>query len=403
LKYHPLLGVRRPVVKILALMLCTFVAPPLVYAENTVEQQMARIEGPQVPDRQGLDALTIEGVMQRFHVPGVSVAVIKDYQIHWAKGYGVADVKSGRAVTVDTQFQAASISKPITAMAVLHLMQANHFTLDDDVNTLLKSWHVPRNAATGESPVTLRSLLSHTSGAEDGFGFPGYAPGEPLPSVVQVLNGSPPSKLGPVLFARPPYSAYKYSGGGLEIIQQAITDLMGQPFETTMQSQVLRPLNMLHSTYQQPLPEGETSNVALAHDESGQRMDAPWHVYPEQAAAGLWTTPSDLARFAIEVQRAIRGPSGTILKQSSAREMTSPVGTGPFGVGLTLEIRGQGWYFSHGGSNWGFRNDLLAHIRKGYGVVVMTNGEQGELVANEIEARVAAAYNWDSLDKEWIR
>ena len=132
-------------------------------------------------------------------------------------------------------------------------------------------------------------------------------------------------------------------------------------------------------------------------------MGAPWHVSPEQAAAGLWTTPTDLARFVIEVQSAVRGPAGRVLSQTTARDMVAPVGVGPFGVGLTVEKRGEGWYFSHGGSNWGFRADVLAHLRKGYGVVIMTNGDAGTAVINEIEARVAAAYSWDSLDKLLVR
>ena len=132
-------------------------------------------------------------------------------------------------------------------------------------------------------------------------------------------------------------------------------------------------------------------------------MPVPWHVYPEQAAAGLWTTPSDLARFVIEIQKAVRGPAGAVLEQAFAREMVSPVGVGPCGVGLMVEKRGEGWYFTHGGSNWGFRADMLGHVRKGYGVVVMTNGDNGVSVISEIEARVAAAYNWDSLDKPMVR
>ncbi len=132
-------------------------------------------------------------------------------------------------------------------------------------------------------------------------------------------------------------------------------------------------------------------------------MGDSWHVYPEQAAAGLWTTPSDLARFAIEVQRATRGPQGAVLKQATARDMLSPAGVGPMGVGLAVEKRNEGWYFSHGGSNWGFRANLIAHVRKGYGVVTMTNSDLGQPVIAEIEARVAAAYSWDSLDKPIVR
>jgi CubicO group peptidase (beta-lactamase class C family) len=162
----------------------------------------ARIEAPQSPNRQGLDALTLPEVMRRFRVPGVSVAVIKDFQIHWAKGYGVADAGTGRPVQIDTVFQAASISKPVTAMAALHLMQGGALGLDDDVNRHLKSWKVPPGESTQGQAVTPRALMSHTSGADDGFGFPGYEPTAPRPSVVQILDGDAPSNVGKVTFAR---------------------------------------------------------------------------------------------------------------------------------------------------------------------------------------------------------
>jgi CubicO group peptidase (beta-lactamase class C family) len=341
--------------------------------------------------------------MERFRVPGVSIAVIKDFNIHWAKGYGVADVEAGRPVQVDSLFQAASISKPVTAMAALRLVQDGRFSLDDDVNLLLKSWHVPKTDLTRDRPVTPRSLFSHTSGADDGFGFPGYDPSATRPTVVQILDGEKPSNVGRVVFARAPFQAFKYSGGGLTIMQLALTDLTGESFAQLMTTQVLQPLGMANSSYEQPLPDPLATRATRAHNGQGKRMEAAWHVYPEQAAAGLWTTPSDLARFAIEVQRAIRGLSGSILKHAVAREMVTPTGVGPFAVGLGVEMKSEGWYFRHGGSNWGFRCDLVAHVRKGYGVVVMTNGDAGTVVINEIEARVASAYNWDSLDKPLIR
>lgn len=373
-----------------------------VRAQDDAAAMIARIEAPQSPDRQGLDALTLQEVLQRFRVPGVSVAVVKDFDLHWAKGYGVADVETGRTVEADSLFQAASISKPVTAMAALRLVQEGRMSLDADVNTLLKSWHVPNDVSTGH-PVTPRALFSHTSGADDGFGFPGYEPSAPRPTVVQILDGEKPSNVGRVTFVRPPFEAFKYSGGGVTIMQLALTDLTGEPFAQLMKARVLQPLAMADSTYEQPPPDALARRTARAHSAQGKSMGAAWHVYPEQAAAGLWTTPRDLARFMIEVQRAVRGPSGKILSQAAAREMVTPVGVGPFAVGLTVERRNEGWYFSHGGSNWGFRCDLLAHVRKGYGVVVMTNGDGGSPVINEIESRIASAYNWDSLHKPLVR
>jgi CubicO group peptidase (beta-lactamase class C family) len=388
-----------PRLTLLVLALPLLAAALAAQAPPDVPGLIARIEAAQMPNRQGLDGLTLQQVMQRFRVPGVSVAVIKDFQIHWAKGYGVADAVSGRPVRTDTPFQAASISKPVSAMAAMRLVQDGRLGLDDDVNLHLKSWKVPASEFTAAQPITPRALMSHTSGADDGFGFPGYEPAAPRPTVVQILDGVAPSNVGKVAFARPPYAAYKYSGGGVTVMQLLLTDVTGEPFAALLRSRVLEPLEMRDSTFEQPPPDAWTGRLAYAHNGQGAPGSVPWHVYPEQAAAGLWTTPSDLARFAIEVQQAVRSAKGAVLTQASARDMTAPVGTGPYAVGLGVEKRGEGWYFGHGGSNWGFRCALLAHVRKGYGVVVMTNGDAGGPVIAEIEARVAAAYDWDSLDK----
>jgi CubicO group peptidase (beta-lactamase class C family) len=371
-------------------------------AQSDAAAMMARVEGAQTGQRD-LDALTLAGVMQRFNVPGVSVAVIRDSAIHWAKGYGLADVESKRVVETTTLFQAASISKPVTAMAAVRLAQDGRLSLDADVNSILKSWHVPASDLTRDGPVTPRSLFSHTSGADDGFGFPGYEPSAPRPTLVQILNGDAPSNVRKVLFARPPFSAYKYSGGGVTLMQLALNDLTRTPFAEFMRTTVLAPLQMTNSTYEQPLPDAMVARASRAHNREGLARPVPWHVYPEQAAAGLWTTPTDLAKFAIEVQRAMKGPRGAVLTQASAREMTTPVGVGPFGVGLTVERRGEGWYFSHGGSNWGFQCMVIAHARKGYGLAVMTNADSGGQLIGEIVARVASAYGWDSLDKPLAR
>ena len=215
---------------------------------------LARVEGRQLPDRQSLDAFTLQKVMQKYRVPGVSVAIIKNFEIHWAKGYGVAAVETGLPVDPHTLFQAASISKPVTAMAVLKAVEEGRVSLDADINEMLKSWKVPQGEFTQTLPVTPRSLLSHTSGADDGFGFPGYHPSQLRPTLVQILAGEQPSNVGPVRFARPPFTAFKYSGGGTTIVQLAMIETLGKPFAAIMQHYVLDPLGMVDSTYEQPLP-----------------------------------------------------------------------------------------------------------------------------------------------------
>ena len=366
-------------------------------APDSVAAQIARIEGPQSPNRQGFDPYTIPEMMKRFHVPGVSMAVVRDFQVQWTKTYGLADVVTNAPVTPETRFQAASISKPVTAFAVLRAVEAGKLSLDENDNKYLKNWKVPENEYT-RAGVTLRALLSHTSGTGDGFGFPGYNPSAKLPTLEQILDGKAPSNVGPVFWERPPFTAQKYSGGGIEIVQMILQDVYDRPFAEIMQELVLGPAGMTQSTYQQPLSPAADQSAARAHDNDGKAMNAKWHVYPEQAAAGLWTTPSDLATLGIELQKALRGES-KLLSRGTALEMVAPTGTGPFAIGFAIERRGEGWYFMHDGSNWGFRAGLVMHRLKGYGIAVMTNSDSGGQIITEIEARVAAAENWDSLDK----
>ena len=270
--------------------------------QRSAAEFIAAVENPQQPDRQGLDGLTIAELMAQFSVPGMSVAVIRDFAVHWAKGYGIADVETGAPVDVQTMFQAASISKPVAAMAVLKAVQDGRFTLDDDINGILTTWQLSGGEFTHARAVTPRMLTSHTSGLGDGFGFPGYHPNDPRPTTVQILNGKAPSNVGEVFMERTPLSAMKYSGGGVTVMQLALTDAVGRPFPEILEEYVLGPIGMHNSAFEQPLTAERDRNAARAHDGSGNAMDAKWHVYPELAAAGLWTTSTDLAEFAIEVQ-----------------------------------------------------------------------------------------------------
>ena len=341
--------------------------------------------------------LSIVELLERFNVPGVSIAVIRDFDIHWAKGYGIADVESGAAVNTETLFQAASISKPVNAMALLKAAEEGRFSIDEDVNKLLSSWQIPESEHTESAFVTPRMLASHTSGLGDGLGFPGYEPQVALPSLPQIFDGAEQSNVGVVRMARPPMTAFHYSGGGVTILQQLLLDTYDKPYAELLQDMVLDPIGMSSSTFQQPLPVDRDRNAARAHGISGAAMGPKWHVYPELAAAGLWTTSTDLAKFAIEVQLSYQNHSNKVLTQASTSEMLSPVGVGPFAVGFSLSKRGEGWYFDHGGSNWGFQAQLTAHKVNGYGYAIMTNGFMGGQLIAELSRRIEASYAFDSL------
>jgi CubicO group peptidase (beta-lactamase class C family) len=345
------------------------------------------------------DAAGMQQLLQKFNVPGVSIAIIKDFKIETAVAYGVADVETGAPVTTETIFQAASISKPVAAMASLRAVQEGRFNLDQDINTILKSWKLPLGQFAKDMPVTPRMLMSHTSGTGDGFGFPGYSPGTPLPTIPQILDGEKPSNLRAVRLERAPLTGFKYSGGAVMIQQLALMDTIGKPFDQIAREWVLNPIGMTNSTFEQPLPPARQKQAARAHNPQGQRVADPWHVYPEQAAAGLWTTPTDLARFAIEVQLELLGRSSKVLSQAMAREMITPVGVGPFAVGFQISRQGEGWYFDHGGSNFGFQCDLIAHRLKGYGAVIMTNGAAGGALIQQLRSIIQRHYAWDTLDQ----
>jgi len=375
------------------------VQPRLLVAQPPAATEIAAIEGPQTGREGELAGLTLGEAMKRAGVPGMTLTVIRDFEIQWTRAYGLADVVSNTPTTPDTLFQAASISKPIAAIAILKAVSDKRFSLDDDVNKLLVSWKVASSEQVAKQPVTLRGLLSHTSGTDDGFGFPGYKPGVPLPTLPQILNGEAPSNVGRVVVGRPPLTAFKYSGGGFTLAQLLLSDAIKRPFPDILREWVLTPLGMSNSAYEQPLSAARDKTAARAHDRTGAARDAKWHVYPELAAAGLWTTAPDLARFGIEMQKSLQGRSNRVLSREMMIEMATPVGVGPFGLGIQVAKEGEGWYLSHGGSNWGFQCLLIVHKLKGYGFAAMTNSDSGGRLLAEVRQRVAAAYQWDSLDK----
>jgi CubicO group peptidase (beta-lactamase class C family) len=333
---------------------------------------------------------TIQAEMRRLNVPGVSVAVLHDGTIEWSKGYGVTRA-GGAAVTSNTLFQAGSISKPITALAALRLVQQHRLTLDGDVNAQLRGWKLP--TPLGEK-VTLRELLSHTAGTTV-HGFPGYAAGVAVPRVDDVLAGRAPANTKPVVVDTKPGTIWRYSGGGYTVIQKLIGDVTGRPFAEVLRDEVLRPAGMTRSSFAQPLDPASLATAAWPHDGLGKPVPGGPHTYPELAAAGLWSTSSDLLRYAIAVLNSARGEKDSVLDRSLATAMLTP-GKGHYGLGLEVHATPADRSFSHGGSNEGYENFLVAYSGSGDGVAVMTNGAQGNELGLEISRSVAAAYGWPS-------
>ena len=339
-------------------------------------------------------ALTdIPSLMEYYHVPGVSIAILENSKVARLLVYGVANANTGQPVTESTRFQAGSISKSVAAVTALKFVQDGRIGLDDNINAVLTSWQLPSNSFTAIRNVTLRMLLNHTAGTTV-HGFDGYRSTDPLPTLIQVLNGSPPANSPPIVVDKVPGEGFRYSGGGYVVMQQALMDLLGKPFATIAKETVLDPLAMTDSTYEQPLPATESSSASAAHDSSGNVLQGGTHIYPELAAAGLWTTPRDLALFLIELQLSLQGSSNQLISTSLAAEMLSPPPGSTYGLGFDTINAGGEQYFGHTGVNAGFQLAMIAHRSKGMGAVIMTNGDNGGPLIDKILAIIESTEKW---------
>ncbi len=336
------------------------------------------------------DAVAAE--MKEHHILGVSLAIIENSEIRQAKGYGFTDQTRKTPVTTATPFQAGSISKPVAALGALRLVEDGRFSLDDDVNRWLKQWKVPENNFTKDEKVTLRRILSHSAGLTV-HGFPGYAVGARIPTLVQILDGVKPANTAAIRVDVIPGSTSRYSGGGYTVMQQMMIEATGKPFAEFMQQAVLTPLLMTASTYEQPLPKEKAATAATGYYANGKAVKGKWHLYPEMAAAGLWTTASDLARFAIGIQQAMADKSNPVISQSMTRQMLT-VQKGNSGLGLGLGGSGKTLSFAHSGRDEGFDAFLTAYAESGQGVVIMINANDNSGAVQRIKDAVSREYHW---------
>ena len=328
--------------------------------------------------------------LRRYGVPGVSIAVIDGGRVAWARAYGTLVAAGATQVDTATLFQAGSISKAVTAVAALRLVERGVLRLDEDVNLRLRSWKVPASESTREKPVTLRGLLSHSAGLNVPS-FPGYDAGASLPTLLQVLRGAPPANTPPVRVETTPGTRWSYSGGGMCIVQQLLTDVSDRPFIDLLREMVLDPTGMTRTVGEQPVSASRAGSAATGHS-AGAPVPGHWRVYPELAAAGLWSTAPDLARFGVAVLNAIHGDGGALLAAATAREMISRQ-TGDWGLGFALGGVGDSMTVWHGGSTVGYTARMLLLPATGQGIAVMTNGESEALI-DEIGRAVAREYAW---------
>jgi CubicO group peptidase (beta-lactamase class C family) len=362
-----------------------------------------RVEETLVPFGDGASALytTIRERMAFYRARALSLAVIDSFDIVAARAYSASETDGAAVVDTSTLFQAASISKPVTAMAVMKLVEQEKLALDEAVNDRLTSWKIPSNQFTESREVTARQLLSHTAGATV-HGFPGYEPGRPLPELLQVLDGLPPANTEAIRIDAVPGTAWRYSGGGFTILQQLLVDVFQKSFPALMREVVLDPLAMAESTFYQPLPENFRERAAPGGLASGEVLPGMFRIHPEMAAAGLWTTPSDLARFAIELQLSTLDRSDRVLSQARSSLMMTPQRVLPTdlaaflgshsGLGIFLNGEERSRWFSHAGGNAGYVAYMIADF-SGHGAVIMTSSEAVSLVV-EILSAIAREYHW---------
>jgi CubicO group peptidase (beta-lactamase class C family) len=337
--------------------------------------------------------LNIEKLMQLYKVPGLSVAVVDNFKIAWAKGYGVTEADGHTPVSVHTLFQAGSISKPVAATGTMSLVEHGKLSLDENVNLKLKSWQVPDNEFTKDQKVTVRRLLSHSAGLTV-HGFPGYEVGKPIPTLVQIFNGEPPANTAPIRVEYVPGTKYQYSGGGITIEQQLVIDVTGKPFPQYMRETVFDKIGMADSTYEQPLPPARAAVAATATDADGVSIPGKWHIYPEMAAAGLWTTATDLAKFGIEIGLSNQGKANHVLDEATTQEMLKPQ-IDKASLGFAVGRFNNPHMFGHGGDDAGFKAMLIMFSDTGKGVAVMANSDNGVAVMNGAIESVAKEYGWN--------
>jgi CubicO group peptidase (beta-lactamase class C family) len=364
-------------------------------AGQSTEHRIARIESSLTPafriKGQEAETFEINERLDELGIPGLSVAFAIDGKIEWARAYGAADTNDARPMGIDTMLLAGSISKPVAAIRAHQLVEEGRFDLDEDINTYLSSWQVPENKFTTSEKVTIRRILNHTAGLTV-WGFSGYDFGDEIPSVTEVLDGQGNSD--PVRVFKEPGESWQYSGGGYTILQLAIMDEEGVSFPETMRKNVLDRLDMPNSTFENPLPNKFHAVAATGYRSNGTEVEGKWPIYPEMAAAGLWTTPSELIQYATKTQEILQSGNDGVLKYETVLSMLTP-GMNDHGLGPVVTEH----YFGHGGADEGFRARLVAWKSKAFAVVIMVNSDNGSII-QELILAIAGEYDLPGIEPE---
>lgn len=382
---------KKPLITLLSL----FIVLLSTAQESKLKDRIKRIENGLMPALQikgePIPTFNINERLKQLGIPGVSIAFVHNGKVEWARAYGMADISENKPMTPETMLLAGSISKPIAALRAHQMVEKGTLSLDGNVNKYLKSWYIPDNEFTAKEKVTLRRILNHSAGLTV-WGFPGYDKGDKIPSVPEVLDGK--GNTDAVRVYKEPGESWMYSGGGYTIMQLMITDVEGTSFPTTMQTHVLDPLGMQQSTFENPLPEKYHGKAATGYRGNGNEVEGKWPIYPEMAAAGLWTTPSQLIQYAIEIQKINTSKEDGLLKYSSVEAMLTP-GMNDHGLGPAASKD----RFGHGGADEGFRANMIAWKNEPYALVVMVNSDNGSIM-QEIELAIAKEYGLSGINAD---
>jgi CubicO group peptidase (beta-lactamase class C family) len=328
----------------------------------------------------------VEFILSKLDIPGVSIAVINDYEIVESFAIGVIDQDTQQLVTEQTVFQAASISKTIAAIAIIKWAADNQIALDSDVNQLLRSWYLPENGLAEQHKASIENILRHSAGINVP-GFPGYNRNTTLPTLDQILNGSSLTKTDAIKLITEPTTQWKYSGGGYTVLQKMVEDQTGLRFQEFMHQQIIEFLALDNSTFEQ---DNNLDNLVRSggHVQGSSSIDGEYHIYPELAAAGFWSNAHDLAQIAIQLQLALKSESDLLTFEQVQQMLTSTVKS-TYGMGLELFENG---YFGHTGANEGFRSFMRLN-RSGYGLVVLTNSDDAEQLMKSLISLFGDKYN----------
>lgn len=346
------------------------------------------------------DSLIIKyNILQRmmyYKIPSVSIAIIDNGKIELAKTYGYADIENKRPANTNTLYQVASISKSINALGILKLVEKGKLSLSKDIRGYLKTWSFPDNELSKNKKITLKNLLSHTAGLSV-HGFIGYSHKDSLPTINQILNGERPANNESIKPIYPINEHFEYSGGGYAITRKILDDNISINYDSLMTSIVLKPLKMENSTFSQSL-SSNLKNYAFGCDKDMHTIDGKYYAYPEQAAGGLWSTATDIAKFVLSVQKNLNGSQNSFLSKNLTLEILTPI-LNNYALGFGITEKGGEKYFWHEGESYGYNSMYYGSFTTGKGVVILTNAypNNGQPFIQELLNSISNAYNWKNF------